>query len=163
MGTRRLHSRGSQEGFCSASRAARRSRSFGERPSAMHAMRHPDAHPALLWASLTPPHVCLVLEFAPHGSLIDLLEQGGRAEWQGNVERAPHPRIRYRERPDLPTLPRCMLHLDIKSGNVLLFDGKSRHVASSRTLASHTSRTKRAQEAQLRPGNGRGNDQLEGT
>jgi len=94
---------------------------------AMHAMRHPNVI-QLYGASLTPPHVCLVLEFAPHGSLMDLLEQEG----------APSGRTKWRERLILASdivkgltylHYRGMLHLDIKSGNVLLFDGKSRHVA----------------------------------
>lgn len=94
---------------------------------AMHAMRHPNVI-QLYGASLTPPHVCLVLEFAPHGSLIDLLEKEG----------APSGKASWRERLILASdivkgltylHYRGMLHLDIKSGNVLLFDGKSRHVA----------------------------------
>ena len=94
---------------------------------AMHAMRHPNVI-QLYGASLTPPHVCLVLEFAPRGSLMDLLEQEG----------APSGRTKWRERLILASdivkgltylHYRGMLHLDIKSGNVLLFNGKSRHVA----------------------------------
>ena len=54
---------------------------------AMHAMRHPNVI-QLYGASLTPPHVCLVLEFAPRGSLMDLLEQEG----------APSGRTKWRER-----------------------------------------------------------------
>ena len=91
---------------------------------AMHAMRHPNII-QLYGASLTPPHVCLVLEYAPHGSLEDVLEKEG----------APSGAAVWRERFFIASdivkgliylHNRKVLHLDIKSGNVMLFDHNSR-------------------------------------
>ena len=91
---------------------------------AMHAMRHPNVI-QLYGASLTPPHVCLVLEYAPHGSLEDVLEKEG----------APSGAAVWRERFSIASdivkgliylHSRKVLHLDIKSGNVMLFDRNSR-------------------------------------
>ena len=91
---------------------------------AMHAMRHPNVI-QLYGASLTPPHVCLVLEYAPHGSLEDVLEKEG----------APSGAAVWRERFFIASdivkgliylHNRKVLHLDIKSGNVMLFDRNSR-------------------------------------
>ena len=94
---------------------------------AMHAMRHPNVI-QLYGASLRPPHVCLVLEFAPHGSLEDMLEREG----------APTTAKQWRERLTFASEiargllylhSRRVLHLDIKSGNVLLFDGRTQRLA----------------------------------
>ena len=94
---------------------------------AMHAMRHPNVI-QLYGASLKPPHLCLVLEFAPYGSLEDALQGEG----------APKNTTAWRERlltasdimKGLKYLhSRKVLHLDIKSGNVMLFEHKSRRLA----------------------------------
>jgi serine/threonine protein kinase len=94
---------------------------------AMHAMRHPNVI-QLYGASLKPPHLCLVLEFAPYGSLEDALQEEG----------SPKSTTAWRERllvasdiiKGLKYLhSRKVLHLDIKSGNVMLFEHKSRRLA----------------------------------
>ena len=94
---------------------------------AMYKMSHPNI--LRLWgASLKSPRVCLVLQLAPHGSLFNCLR----------IERAPNGVAVWRERlgiaPDvvkgLDYLHRAnVLHRDIKSGNVLLFGGKSQRTA----------------------------------
>ena len=93
----------------------------------MHAMRHPNVI-QLYGASLKPPHLCLVLEFAPYGSLEDALQGEG----------APKNTTAWRERlltasdimKGLKYLhSRKVLRLDIKSGNVMLFEHKSRRLA----------------------------------
>ena len=94
---------------------------------AMHAMRHPNII-QLYGASLRPPHVCLVLEFAPHGSLEYVLQREG----------APVTKTQWAERLTFASEiarglsylhSRRVLHLDVKSGNVLLFHGGSCRVA----------------------------------
>jgi len=42
----------------------------------MHAIQHPHII-RLYGASLSPPHMCLVLELADHGSLFSMLRQEG--------------------------------------------------------------------------------------
>ena len=95
--------------------------------TAMHMMRHPNIV-QLYGASLTP-EVCLVLELATHGSLADMLEKDG----------APTEPSMWMERltfaveiaKGLTYLHEVckVLHRDVKSGNVLLFDGGSGRVA----------------------------------
>lgn len=100
---------------------------FRKEAEAMHTIRHPNVI-QLYGASLKPPHVYLVLEYAPHGSLEDVLAEegapGGAAVWrerffiaQDIVKGLMHLHNRN------------VLHLDIKSGNVMLFDHNSRRAA----------------------------------
>lgn len=94
---------------------------------AMHAMRHPNVI-QLYGASLKPPHLCLVLEFAPYGSLEDALREEGAPEhtavWRERLLIASDimKGLKYLH-------SRKVLHLDIKSGNVMLFDHQSRRLA----------------------------------
>jgi hypothetical protein len=100
---------------------------------AMAAMPHPNVT-RLFGASLTPPHLCLVLEFAPGGSLDKALEREGAPPPMpalgADAEDAVRSLVVWRERllisidaaKGLSYLhSRRVLHRDIKSANVLLF------------------------------------------
>ena len=100
---------------------------FRKEAEAMHTIRHPNVI-QLYGASLKPPHVYLVLEYAPHGSLQDVLAEEG----------APSGAAVWRERFFIASdivkgliylHYKKVLHLDIKSGNVMICDGNSRRAA----------------------------------
>ena len=92
---------------------------------AMHAMRHPNVI-QLYGASLTPPHVCLVLEYAPHGSLQDVLAEEG----------APSGAAVWRER--------FFIASDIVKGLIYLHNRKCCTWTSSRATSCYSTVTRAA-------------------
>jgi len=103
---------------------------------AMHAMRHPNIV-QLYGASLRPPHMCLVLEFATHGSLHDVLKREQSPLQMVATSNIPISQVwveRYNFAADAATglmylYSRKVLHRDVKSPNVLVLDTFSRRVA----------------------------------